>query len=265
MQKEEEKAVASLVNIDQATLAKWRDVLADHASQYGAIYAFSDTETTSNKLFSESTGLINRVLEWSICFAYLQDNEFHLIRDNKGALVCLDEPINPFAETNRNKRQQQSATEIPKGAAEVNGLSIPYLFGEEATEKRPKLDKPAPLFADVLASFKYLIGSEALVQHYPLYIAFHNADFDIMFLNSEMMMLGEMPIESLFIPIDSLNEAKRLISKSETKYSLDALYTYGKRKYPDQVVEIDRYTHTSLIDSLILHQVYNMLLKEAAA
>lgn len=252
-----------LVNIDEEKILKWSKVLEKIALKYGEIYLISDTETTGTQIVDPKTKLFSRVLEWSIAFAY-KDAEgiYHQILDDAGVPIEIDEPINPFIEKAHSKKQKQSINYIPKETVEVHGITEEYLFGEDNNLRRPRLTTPAAPFVFVFQALTNLLNFPAFRDGTAtIYLVFHNADFDVRFLNHEMDMNGLPPIESYFLIICSEKDlATKLLSKKEVaNYKLDTLFEFMVKRYPEQVTPLERPLHTALGDSLILLQTMNGL------
>lgn len=116
--------------------------------------------------------------------------------------------------------------DVPEGAFKVHGLSAEFLS-----------DKP--LFADVVQDFLSFIGTSRLV--------IHNAEFDMRFINAELVRAGQSPIGNERV-LDTLAIARRKFPGASN--SLDALadrFNVDRSK---------RDKHGALIDSLILAEVY---------
>jgi DNA polymerase III epsilon subunit-like protein len=253
-----------LANADTSRWDIWGKILEDVLEDQGELYVFSDTETTGTELIDDSSKTFNRVLEWSLCFCRRNTmGLYEPILDKKGNPVVIDEPINPFIETQVTKKQQQSIDYIPAGSLRIHGITQDYLFGDEDGEGgRTKL----PRQAGTIDVFYYELMKLLNISSYlrgakPIYIVFHNAAFDIKFLNQEMEMIQKPPVESYFIPCDTLTQAKKILDKSMVEnHTLDTVYKYGLTHYPEHIKAMDRPIHTSLLDSLILIEVYNTLL-----
>ena len=120
--------------------------------------------------------------------------------------------------------------DMPEEAFKVHGLSAAFLS-----------DKP--VFAEIAGSFIEFIGDATMIAH--------NASFDMMFLNHELVQLGHAPIAPERI-IDTLAVARRRHPFGPN--SLDALcQRYG-------IDNSRRTKHGALLDSEILAEVYMELL-----
>ena len=116
--------------------------------------------------------------------------------------------------------------DMPEGAFNVHGLSAEFLSGK-------------PLFVDVVADFLAFIGTSRLV--------IHNAEFDMRFINAELVRARHPPIGNDRV-LDTLAIARRKFPGASN--SLDALadrFNVDRSK---------RDKHGALIDSLILAEVY---------
>ena len=120
--------------------------------------------------------------------------------------------------------------DVPREAQEIHGISTEFLF-----------DKP--LFRDVFKEFLDFIGDDVLV--------IHNAQFDIMFLNYELGLVGEKPL-SFDRVVDTLAIARRRHPAGPN--TLDALC----KRY--SIDNSQRTKHGALVDSLLLAEVYIELL-----
>ena len=125
--------------------------------------------------------------------------------------------------------------DVPREAQEIHGISTEFLF-----------DKP--LFRDVFRDFLDFIGDDVLV--------IHNAQFDIMFLNYELGLVGEKPL-SFDRVVDTLAIARRRHPAGPN--TLDALC----KRY--SIDNSQRTKHGALVDSLLLAEVYVELLGERQA
>lgn len=248
-------------------LVPWREKLAEYALKYGEIYAVSDTETSDKTIVSEKNGLFNRLLEWSICFCYKdEDGMLRHCVDNNGDMIFVDELSNPFIDNkNKNIKNLKTIKNIPQGSIDVHHITLPYLFAEESSEGRPKLDYPAAPFTEVFSLVMSLLDSAIFKEAKALvHLMFHNAPFDVRFLNHECETSNLSPIESFFGIIDTQVFAASVITKEEIKtYSLDNIYLFGKENYPQLIEDTDRPIHSALLDSLILVEVYNVIAHHA--
>ncbi len=125
--------------------------------------------------------------------------------------------------------------DVPMEAQEIHGISTESL-----------VDKP--LFRDVVRDLLAFLGEDVLV--------IHNAQFDIMFLNHELGLVGEKPL-SFERVVDTLAIARRRHPAGPN--TLDALC---KRYLIDNS---QRTKHGALVDSLLLAEVYVELLGERQA
>lgn len=258
------KVGSKAINFPDKKLSDWQESLAEYARQYGAIYAVSDTETTGVLIIDKKTNKFNRLLEWSICFAYECNGFLKPCLDSQGEAIVIDEPINPFVHSSPPKpKQKLSVHTVPPDSTDVHGITDDFLFGNDEGEKgRPKLEYCAPNFSTVYDCVRSLFSEPVLKSgDIPIILVFHKAKFDIGFLNHECET-WELPlIESIFGVVDTLKLAEKVFRKAELNgsYSLDSLYEYGKEKYPELINHIDRPIHSALIDSMILLDVYNII------
>lgn len=125
--------------------------------------------------------------------------------------------------------------DVPREAQDVHGITTESLIGK-------------PLFKDVVGELLEFLGEDVLVAH--------NAQFDIMFLNHELGLIGHKPI-SFDRVVDTLAIARRRHPAGPN--TLDALC---KRYFIDNS---QRTKHGALVDSLLLAQVYVELLGERQA
>ncbi len=117
--------------------------------------------------------------------------------------------------------------DMPESAFKVHGLSSEFLS-----------DKP--LFKDIAAQFlTYIDGAELIA---------HNAKFDMQFLDAEYQKLGDSPLSTRFVVIDTLAIAKDL--RPGQRNSLDALC----RAY--DIDNTQRTLHGALLDAELLTEVY---------
>jgi DNA polymerase III subunit epsilon len=125
--------------------------------------------------------------------------------------------------------------DVPREAQEIHGISTEFLF-----------DKP--LFKDVVRDLLAFLGDDVLV--------IHNAQFDIMFLNHELGLVGEKAL-SFDRVVDTLAIARRRHPAGPN--TLDALC----KRY--SIDNSQRTKHGALVDSLLLAEVYVELLGERQA
>lgn len=120
--------------------------------------------------------------------------------------------------------------EITEAALQIHGLSNEFLA-----------DKP--LFADVAEAFLDFIGEDRLV--------IHNAEFDLKFINAELVRVGRPPLERIRI-VDTLEIARRKFPGERA--SLDALC----RRF--NIDNSGREKHGALLDAELLALVYGELM-----
>ncbi|MET0639587.1 MAG: DNA polymerase III subunit epsilon [Hyphomicrobium sp.] len=125
--------------------------------------------------------------------------------------------------------------DVPLEAQEVHGISTDFL-----------VDKP--LFKDVVRDLLAFLGDDILV--------IHNAQFDIMFLNHELGLVGEKALTFERV-VDTLAIARRRHPAGPN--TLDALC----KRYA--IDNSQRTKHGALVDSLLLANVYIELLGERQA
>ncbi len=125
--------------------------------------------------------------------------------------------------------------DVPLEAQAVHGISTAQL-------------KDKPLFAAIAADFLAFIGSDTLV--------IHNANFDIGFLNAELVRVRR-PVISMVRVVDTLAMARRKHPAGPN--TLDALC----KRYGIDMSR--RVKHGAIIDSLLLADVYLELLGERQA
>jgi len=116
--------------------------------------------------------------------------------------------------------------DMPEEAFRVHGISASFLAGK-------------PVFADIAENFLAFIGDATLVAH--------NAEFDLRFINAELVRHGAEPIHSDRI-VDTLAMARRRHPGSPN--NLDALcQRYG-------IDNSRRTKHGALLDAEILAEIY---------
>lgn len=294
MPKKEENSpltASKLINANEVIIDKWRAQLEKHSLTRKEIYLVSDTETSGTMVICPKTKLFNRVLEWSFIVCEKSENGLlYPLKDDDGEIIKFNEPINPFVEPIKTKKQQLSIKEIDPESTEVHGIDVYYLFATNKTSKindetdtgnenkivsnqednstqesgilREPLPHCAPYFELVwcavqrLFNFSRYLGGEVSV-----FFVFYNASFDIRFLNNEMSLIDNPPIESFFIPLDALKTANTLLKGKGLvpNLKLDSIYEFGLQRYPESIKKIERPYHASYIDSLILLEAINTL------
>ncbi|MEG3764864.1 hypothetical protein [Alteromonas sp. 14N.309.X.WAT.G.H12] len=273
------KEQCALINFKDINLASWRSALQGYAEVYGHLFIVSDTETTGTSYIDKKTKEFHRVVEWSSLFMYPDEaGLLHPCLDKSGNVICLDEPLNPFlGSSNPNQKAKRSVRAIPTASIAVHGITAEYLFGNEDSKQlnmdgsqsesgveqgvRPATGKIAASFDVVYSTILALLSSEPFQQgQTEVTLLFHNAHFDVSFLNIETEIWGMPYIESYFSIVDTWKLSKKLIPSSDIdSYALDACFEFVKSRYPDTVKKIDRPVHTALIDANILAHVYNGL------
>lgn len=262
----------ALRSVDHQKLDAWRQYLEEKSIHQNTLYLVSDTETSGTMIYEEDKKEFNRVLEWALIVCEKNEQGLMIpIVTPSGDHIIINEPINPFIEPIKNKKQQASIKTISEESTGIHGLTMEYLFGlpdagKVAVDKkgmtRPAADKPAAYFEMVIFALQRLFNFTAYLNgDLTVHLVFHNAPFDIGFLNHEMEMAEHSPIESFFIPLDTLKLAKLIIPKKYITegYSLDSLFKFGLSRYPDVIKEQDRPFHGALIDSFILIEVWNTI------
>jgi DNA polymerase-3 subunit epsilon len=118
--------------------------------------------------------------------------------------------------------------EIDQGAQEVHGISLEFLQ-----------DKPH--FADIVHELMAFIADAELIMH--------NAPFDVGFLNRELGLIDQKPVESIAAKItDTLKIAKEM--RPGQRNSLDALCRHFG------IDNSRRTLHGALLDAELLAEVY---------
>ena len=252
------------VNFKESNILGWQKALLDYCNKYGDLFFVSDTETTGIEVRDEIDGF-NRVIEWSGCFCYKnEDGYLEVCKDENGEEICIDEVVNPFYHVlKKSPRERQSITYIPEGASKTNGITLDYLFlekskdGKDYAAHRQKLDKIPSSFRDVFLVIQAVLSDVVSKTDNTITAVFHNAPFDVKFLDFECDLAGVSSFESYFGVVDTMDMSKQILK--ESKMSLDSLYEWGKENCPHLTTEVERPIHTAMIDSLILVQAYNIL------
>ncbi len=258
--------VCSFINFKDAKLKMWRSCLQGYAEVYGHIYIVSDTETTGTAFLDERTKEYHRILEWAAIFAYRDEGGYlQPCKDNAGELIYLDELVNPFISPSfASYKLKRSVREIPLASIEVHGITEGLLFGhKDKLTTRPATGKTAASFDMVYSTLLALVSSEPFyLGEAQVSILFHNAYYDISFINSEAELWGMKYIESYFSVIDTWSLAKDVIPQSDIKgYSLDDCFAFVMDKYPSHVTDINRDLHSAYSDANMLLQTYNGMVR----
>ena len=116
--------------------------------------------------------------------------------------------------------------DVPSQAARIHGLTTEFL-------------KDKPIFADVVRTFLDFIGDADLVAH--------NAEFDMKFLNWELVNLGMAAVEQSRV-VDTLQIARSKFPGAQN--NLDALC----RRFA--INNSNRSLHGALLDAQLLAEVY---------
>lgn len=270
---------SGLINFNKDNILSWQNCLLDYSTKYGELYFISDTETTGVEIRNDEDGY-NRVLEWSGCFCYKNEDGFlEICKDEKGNEIAVDEVVNPFFHrTGKSPKENLSIKYVPKESTKTHGLTLDYLFAEKGTGDKKKSTNAGgegesetiketihreslphmpgsfkDVFSTVLALLSEVVSKTDNITH----AVFHNAPFDFKFLDMECEMAGFSSFESYFCVTDTMDMAKKILKIH--KMSLDRVYDWGKENCPHLINDVDRPIHTAMIDSLILVQVYNVL------
>lgn len=253
-----------LISVNESTLDQWRKHIEQMSMTCKTFYLVSDTETTDKSVIEIETKLFNRVLEWGMVLCVADEKGFlKTVRDHEGKVIQLNEPLNPFIEPIKNKKQQACVKSIHPKSTEVHGITLEYLFGKKpGLYGRTQLPHTAPYFEMVFFALQRMFNFSAYNDgEIDVHLVFYNANFDIGFLNHEMELLDNPPIESYFIPIDAYRMAKSIPKNIMTDYKLDSLYAFGRQNYPDEIKEVERPYHASLIDSYVLIEAWNTIIR----
>jgi len=140
-------------------------------------------------------------------------------------IACL-ELVNRVPSGRRYQTYVNPQRDIPKEAFRVHGLSMEFLSMH-------------PLFTDVAEEFIAFLGEGNLV--------IHNAEFDLKFLNAELALINQPPLEGFTI-IDTVVLARRKFPGASV--SLDALC----RRF--SIDNSGRELHGAMLDTLLLAEVY---------
>jgi len=253
-----------LIWTPSSKLNDWLEVINDSLDLHQKLYVMSDTETTSQSLMEENGKgelIRNRVVELAFCFYYYDKSEQRMkpLTDYDGDRIVFHEPINFFAEPKDIREKFSSIDKIPADSTRIHGLTEKYLFAEEKSPTgRPKLKKAALTFSETAPLLLRMFQVEnAFEKGLPIYMVFHNADFDTRFLNSEMRIAGLPMIESYGLVIDSLKEARELMP-GMPNYTLDTLYQFYLEVTGND--KIERPFHDARTDSEILAEVMGYLI-----
>lgn len=248
------------INFSENKMLDWQSRLLFYAENFGDIFAVSDTETTGVSIATKD-GEFNRVLEWALFFCY-KNKEGYLepCLDSKGDFIVVDELMNPFFHRlNKNPREKHSVTSLDDDNVDVHGITVDYLFGVgESPMGRDKLKVIPGSFKDVFELTQTLLSEVVYKTDVSVLAVFHNAPFDAGFLSFECELAGLSPFESYFGIVDTMELAFKVMNKK--RMSLDVLYEWGKENQEEHIKDIERPLHTAIIDSMILQQVYNVLL-----
>ena len=114
---------------------------------------------------------------------------------------------------------------------------------------------------DVQGTVKWnLIGDFNIEKN--IKVVAHNIEFDNKFMNSEFQLRGLSAFEAYCSPVCTLNIFRTILPKEEVKkYKLDTIYEYTRNLPNTQVENIPRDVHGAYIDSLMLFQVTNEVLR----
>ena len=125
--------------------------------------------------------------------------------------------------------------EVPEDALQVHGLTSAFLAEQ-------------PCFAEVVEEFLAFLDHDGNANQAPARLVIHNAEFDIAFLNSELVRLGRPPLDGGYGIINTLQIARQRFPGAPN--SLDALC---RRFSVDASV---RTRHGALLDAELLAECY---------
>jgi DNA polymerase III epsilon subunit-like protein len=233
------------------------------------IVLLGDTETTGVSLVSKD-GLFNRVLEFSLVFSYydIKTNKLKFIKHNN-KIISYTKIVNPFIDNNKSVRN------LDKDVVEVHGLTLDYIFdGNYSEDDRKKYDAnvltrmaihaPAK-FDEAFREMRELLSNviaNTKDKKARLNLFFHNAEFDILFLDQEFKLHKiNTRVDDIFSTKDTLFLAKELGIKSEiATLNLDSILELARDNLGDDYVDVDRDIHTSENDSALLINALNLFI-----
>lgn len=278
-------------------LKEWKSTLDDlrEDDRYDIMMVI-DTETTGGLRKGGGTGVSimefddpkmrgknHRILEIGVVFCKRnkKTQKIEPIKDSKGGDIYIHEYIDPFSEPEKKRSTINTITEIQQGAFMIHGISKGFLSGidtlDEGNGVKVKIEGGAKHFQDIVGDIIYLAESSKDDLN-PVYAACHNFPFDAAFLDFEFKNCVDennqeiKPLQSLYLPFDTIHLFKSLISKKEIselkskhgvkkgEYSLDTL-TQLMQKSEYMKDEFDRSLHGAYKDVLITISVYNALVE----
>jgi DNA polymerase-3 subunit epsilon len=125
--------------------------------------------------------------------------------------------------------------DMPADALQVHGLTSAFLAEQ-------------PAFAEVVDEFLAFLDHDGDANPAPASLVAHNADFDVAFLNSELIRLGRPPVDGGRLIVNTLQIARQRFPGAPN--SLDALC----RRF--DVDGSARTRHGALLDAELLAEVY---------
>jgi DNA polymerase-3 subunit epsilon len=125
--------------------------------------------------------------------------------------------------------------DMPADALHVHGLTTAFLAEQ-------------PAFAEVVEEFLAFLDHDGNANPAPARLVIHNAEFDIAFLNSELVRLGRPPLDGAHGVVNTLQIARQRFPGAPN--SLDALC----RRF--NVDASARTRHGALLDAELLAEVY---------
>ena len=247
------------------------------------VLAVFDTETTGLNVYPkvEAGMWRDRILEVGFIMYYRDgDGEIKPIMLD-GEAVSFQEYVNPFRESKEQKKRAESVHSTNPEALEVHKITNNFLFGKEEFNGL-KLHKPAPTFAEMKPFMEdFLCLNEMADLEGTMHFVAHNGKkFDAPMLTEEMYLVDqynpEIKVKRTFesmIPslIDTHIIMQDLYDKQDLKDrfvpekatpDLKPNYSMSFLAHMLNVEETGREDfHGALLDSLILKNVFNELLK----
>lgn len=310
-------------------IEKWKKTTENMLKSGIDIFIIGDTETTGGLRKSKGLapsviekdekkyiGLKHRILEiaFMICYFDKEKNMFVNIKDDEGDFIYFHEYINPFKE-----EDPHSIYEIPDGAFFVHGISKEFLNGNTPLgydlakfrkenynidtytnfDNALKLRTPAPTFYEIIEPMMDVCGLnfeyDREQKQGRVHSIFHNAVFDLRFMDSEFKHAGKPNFQALALPMDSIVLAKSLFDKKSIEkirkdkmqrlrekytlekisadkieklikkevvgglYSLDALRQFFEERGELDISSINRELHGALLDTEITKHVIDAM------
>jgi DNA polymerase-3 subunit alpha len=273
----------SLCLNNEIDIARKKEAILSYLEKGVDVLAIFDTETTGLNIYPKPKAGIfrDRILEVGFIMYYIDgaDDEMKpILLDNKP--VTFQEYVNPFRESKKQQERSMSVYDSNPEALEIHHITKNFLNGKESFNGI-KLHKAAPTFAEIKPFMEEFLCLEELidVKGTMHFVAHNGKKFDAAILTEEMNLIDQYnpaiknkkTFESIVpniidtkIIMKELYDREDLLNVENQRPS--KLKIGNTMSYLAHVLEVEETGrenfHGALLDSVILKNVFNALLKE---